>query len=175
VILKAIDLGLMSEHLTTHKGVLKKLQFYYCSVKNPTLKQIIYEQFLIMRNHVQVMLMLMDPKINEQVTVSALFQKQPVEIPCQPVWNQMGEKEITIEARNTAMSMATDNFSSALRMKAHNVRDIHFNMALQQVKIQGQYSGFMKSMGWEHAPESSLEEQVKTLQLFKHLYDIQST
>lgn len=172
MILKAIDLGLMSEHLTTHKGVLNKLQSYYCTVKNPALNQIIYDQYIIMRNHVQVMLMLMDPKINEQVSVSALFQIQPVEIPCQPLSIQMGQKEITIEARNTAMSMATDNFSSAIRMKAHNVRDIHIQMALQQVKIQERYSEFMKSMGWEYAPDSSLEEQVKALQFFKHLFHI---
>jgi hypothetical protein len=33
MILKAIDLSLMSEHLMTHNSVLKKLAYYYCSVK----------------------------------------------------------------------------------------------------------------------------------------------
>lgn len=174
MILKAIDLGLMSEHLTAHKGILSKLQTYYCSVNNPTLKQIIYEQFLVMRNHVQIMLMLIDPKMNEQVTVNALKQVQPVEIPCKSIEMIMGEKEIAIEGHHTAMSMASDNFSSALRMKAANVREIHLHMALQQVHLQDRYDEFLKSMGWKHAPDSTLEEQVETINVFKDLYHIPS-
>lgn len=175
MILKAIDLGLMSEHLTTHKGVLNKLQLYYCTVRNPALKEIIFEQLMIMRNHVQIMLMLLDPKINERVSVTALQQIEVVEIPCQQQFSiHIGEKEIAIEAHQTAMSMASDNFASALRMKAQNVRDIHVHMALQQVKIQEKYSEVMKSNGWEQAPDSSFEEQIKTLQMFKNLFHVQT-
>jgi hypothetical protein len=172
VILKAIDLALMSEHLTVHKGILHKLQTYYCYVKDPNLKQIIYEQFIIMRNHVQVMLALMDPKLNEQITIAALNQIQPVDIPCQQVSIPMGEQEITLELQHTAKTMASDNFSSALRMKAGNIRDIHVQMALQQVQIKEKYSDIINKMGWGYVPESSMEEQLKTLEKFKEFYHI---
>lgn len=172
LILKSIDLALMAEHLTTHKGVISKLQSYYCFVHNPVLKQLVQEQFLIMRNHVKVMLLLMDPALNEKVTVSALHQIQPVEIPCQSFVNPMGDQAIALEARTTAKAMAHDNFSSALMMKAPNVREIHVQMALQQVSLQERYSDLLQSMGRDQAPSASLEEQRKTIEMFKQFFHI---
>lgn len=172
MILKAIDLGLMAEHLTIHKGVLGKLKLYYCLVQNPNLKQVIYEQLVIMRNHVHVMLMLIDPEQNKEVTVSALNQVQPITINCKAYSNHMGDKSIALEAQHTAMSMAHDNFSSALKMKADNVRDIHLHMALQQVRLQERYTSFINEMGWGYSPDISLEEQKNTLKMFKKMFDI---
>lgn len=174
MILKSIDLGLMAEHLTAHKGIISKLRLYYCSVGNPTLKQIIYEQFLIMRNHVRVMLMLMDPARNETVSISALTEIQPVEIKCKPFSSYMSDKSIALEAHNTAKSMALDNFSSALRMKTSNVRDIHIQMALQQVKLQEKYTEFIHKMGDDHAPSASFEEQKNTMAEFLRMFHMQS-
>ncbi|MDD1515303.1 hypothetical protein [Priestia megaterium] len=172
MILKAIDLSLMSEHLMTHKGVLKKLAYYYCSVKNPILKQTIYEQFLIMRNHVQVMLELMDPEHNEGVSVLTLNQIELVDIPCPETILHLGDKNILLEVHNTAKSMALDNFSSALKMKATNVKSIHVQMALQQVHLGERYSELGEMMGLNQSPETSLEEQTNTIKRFKHLFHI---
>jgi hypothetical protein len=172
MILKAIDLSLMSEHLTTHKGVLKKLAYYYCSVKNPLLKQTIYEQFLIMRNHVYVMLKLMDPEHNEGVSVPALKQVELVDISCPNSILRLGDKNILLEAHNTAKSMALDNFSSALKMKASNVKSIHVQMALQQAQLEERYSELGKKMGLNQSPYTSAEEQINTIKQFEHLFHI---
>ncbi|AXI30609.1 hypothetical protein CIB87_16850 [Priestia megaterium] len=172
MILKAIDLSLMSEHLMTHKGVLKKLAYYYCSVKNPILKQIIYEQFLIMRNHVYVMLELMDPEHNEDVSILALNQVELIDIPCPETILRLGDKNILLEAHNTAKSMALDNFSSALKMKATNVKSIHVQMALQQVQLEERYSELGKMMGLNQSPDTSSEEQTNTIKRFKRLFHL---
>ncbi|MED3971704.1 hypothetical protein P4658_29075 [Priestia megaterium] len=172
MILKAIDLSLMSEHLMTHKGVLKKLAYYYCSVKSPLLKQTIYEQFLIMRNHVHVMLKLMDPEHNEDVSVLALNQIELVDIPCPEPILRLGDKNILLEAHTTAKSMALDNFNSALKMKASNVKSIHVQMALQQVQLEERYSELGEKMGLNQSPDTSAEEQISTIKQFEHLFHL---
>ncbi|MGQ3381114.1 hypothetical protein ACT6P6_24010 [Priestia endophytica] len=174
MILKAIDLGLMAEHLTTHKGVLKKLMYYYHAGQNAMLKQIIYKQFLIMCNHVQVMILLIDLKYNDTVSVSALKQIESIELPHRTVTFQMGDKNILVEARHTAQSMALDNFSSALKMKTFNVKQIHIEMALQQIQLQEQYSELGKTLGIDYSPDTSLEIQIKTLEHFKKLFHMKS-
>ena len=170
VILKSIDLSLIAEHLTAHKGVLNKLESYYCAVQNTTLKQIIYEQYLIMWNHVKVMMLLMDPEINEEITAAFLNKVEPVAIQCQGECFIMKEQNIALELGNTAKTMAHANFSSALMMKAHNVRDIHIHMALQQSMLQHRYNEFSKETMMEIAPKSSLKEQTNTLKSFKRMF-----
>lgn len=170
--LKAIDLGLMSEHLNVHKGVIKKLKTYYCAAKNPSLKQIMYEQILIMSNHVGVMINLIDPAHNDSVTVSALNQLHAVEIPCNENSQHLSDKTISFEGSHIAKTMSQDNFSSALKMKTPNVKEIHLHMALQQYKLQEKYEDFIKAMGWAHDPNASIEEQNKTVQTFKDFYHI---
>ncbi|WP_456279259.1 hypothetical protein [Bacillus sp. AK128] len=173
MILKAIDLSLMSEHLSVHKGVLPKLKTYYCHTKDPQLKQTIYEQFVIMKNHVKVMLSLIDDRINETITVASLNDIEPVTINCNPSTIEMSEEEIALELRNTAKTMAHDNLSSALRMKADNVRDIHLHMAFQQFILQHRYNQVVKRLQQlEVAPDSSLEEQRKILNNFKRIYNL---
>ncbi|WP_110066791.1 hypothetical protein [Cytobacillus oceanisediminis] len=68
------------------------------------------------------------------------------------------------------MSMALDNFTSALRMKAENVKNIHFQMALQQIRLQDKYSHIIKEQGWEHVPDASREEQIEAMKAFKKKY-----
>jgi hypothetical protein len=172
MILKSIDLSLMAEHLMTHKGLLNKLEAFYCTVQENTLKQIIYEQYLLMRNHVKVMISLMDPEQNEKITVSSLNQIDPVEIQCPKENLLMNEQTVALELRNTAKTMAHDNFSSALRMKAPNVRNIHIHMALQQTVLQDRYNHFIKEKMWEVTPESLLQQQKDTLQSFKAVFHI---
>jgi hypothetical protein len=75
-----------------------------------------------------------------------------------------------LELRNTAKTMAHDNFSSALRMKADNVRNIHFHMASQHASLQHRYNHFIDQNMKDIAPKSSLQEQINTLQLLKQMY-----
>ncbi|MDZ5473109.1 hypothetical protein SM124_15425 [Bacillus sp. 31A1R] len=170
MILKQIDLSLMSEHLNVHKGVLNKLETFFCAVDNPTLRQVIYEQYLVMSNHVKVMLSLMNPEINEQVTTAALNYLEPLEIPCTLTKSMMTEGNIALELRNTAKTMAQTNFESALMMKASNVKDIHIHMALQQTIIQNRYSQYIKENNLDVVPKSTLKEQLDVLQSFKKMF-----
>ncbi|WP_078549417.1 hypothetical protein [Litchfieldia alkalitelluris] len=171
MILKSIDLSLMTEHLNFHKGILSKLEAYFCTVQNPTLKQIIYDQYLVMRNHVKVMMLLIDPDRNDDVTVDYLNKLEPVSIQCQHHGFAMTEQNIAMELRNTAKTMAHDNFSSALRMKTQNVRDIHIHMSLQQTMFQHRYNQFTDKIMMDVAPKSSVQEQKDTLHAFKKIFN----
>jgi hypothetical protein len=161
----------MAEHLNVHKGQLRKLANYYCAVKDSELREIIYNQYLVMKNHVKVMLLLMDPNQNESITAESLKKVVPTDIPCQGS-NIMSEQEIAIEGKNTAKTMAHDNFSSALMMKAHNVRDIHVHMALQQTMIQERYNKFIEKHKYDVSPSTTTQTQVGTMQEFKKMYNI---
>ncbi|MFS0888833.1 spore coat protein [Peribacillus frigoritolerans] len=172
MIIKSIELGLMAEHLTAHKGILAKLHNYYCSAHNPELKQIIHDQFIIMRNHVGVMLMLIDPEINERVTVGELKKVQPIEFICREKGFPMRDRDIALEGRSTAKSMSEDNYLSALRMETLNIRHIHIQMAIQQTALQERYGNLIKKKRWADIPDASLGEQEKTLSLFKEMYNI---
>ncbi|MCM3715453.1 hypothetical protein M3202_15385 [Alkalihalobacillus oceani] len=72
MILPAIDVGLMAEHLSTHEGVLHKLEHDYHKVKNPVLQQVIAQQFRIMRAHIKVMLSLLDPNQHQWIHLPPL-------------------------------------------------------------------------------------------------------
>jgi spore coat protein CotF len=170
MIIKAIDLGLMSEHLMVHKGVLGKLRLYFCLAEDERLKQILYEQAVIMANHVKVMIKLVDPELNERVTAADLQELEPLEIHCSNTAGSMTDQEIALESRNAAKSMAGTNFSSALEMKTPNVRRIHVQMALQQTGMQDRYSELIKEKGWEYAPDSSRREQEEAVRRFKELF-----
>ncbi|OXT15407.1 hypothetical protein B9K06_21355 [Bacillus sp. OG2] len=170
MIIKAIDLGLMSEHLMVHKGVLGKLELYFCLAEDERLKQILYEQAVVMKNHVHVMIKLMNPETNEGVTAAALQELKPLEMVCTDTEGRLSDQEIALEARNTAKSMAGTNFSSALDMKTPNVRRIHIQMALQQTGIQERYSELIKEKGWEYAPDSNRGEQEEAARRFKELF-----
>jgi hypothetical protein len=173
MILKSIDLSLMVEHLKTHKGILARLESAFCTVQSHILKQIIYEQLVIMENHVKVMLLLIDPNHNEKITVAALNKVDPATIQCSEANLANNDKNIALELQNTSKTMAHGNFSSALRMKEKNVRDIHIHMALQQVSLQQRYTHYIKQNMKEVAPESSRQEQLNTLQLLKQMFPSQ--
>jgi hypothetical protein len=170
MILKSIDLSLMVEHLNTHKGVIARLESAFCTVQSHKLKQIIYEQLIIMRNHVKVMLLLIDPNSNDKITVADLNKVEPATIQCSDSKLTNNDKNIALELRNTSMTMAHGNFSSALRMKTENVRDIHFHMALQQVSLQQRYTHYIEQNMKEVSPESSLQEQLNTLHLLNQMF-----
>lgn len=172
MILKSIDLSLMSEHLNVHKGILNKLDAYYCNVQDQTLKKLIYDQYVIMWNHVEVMLSLMDPHLNEEVTAAALNNLEQLAIPCQQVLSPIDQATIAIDLRETSKSMAQSNFNSALRMKASNIREIHIQMALQQTMFHKQYCLYVERTINEVVPESTLQGQLAILQSFRTDFNI---
>ncbi|MBB6453132.1 spore coat protein CotF [Salirhabdus euzebyi] len=166
--LPAIDVGLMNEHLTTHQGVIHKLKHYYSEVKDPYLKQIIYAQAVIMRDHVKVMLALLDPNNNQWkqvVPLKQVFSRLQLELITPHQHNE--DKKIVLENHSTAKFLATDNFLAALMMKNDNVKQVHYDMAMQQANFEKMYSDYINKMGWSVTATANEEEQVKLINHFK--------
>ncbi|MBT2659353.1 hypothetical protein J7E81_29960 [Bacillus sp. ISL-18] len=115
---------------------------------------------------------MIDPSQNATVTVAALNQLQAVDIPCGKVEQHVSDKTISFEGSHIAKTMSQDNFNSALRMKTRNVKDIHLQMALQQFNLKERYEEFIKGMGWSHEPNASIQEQNKTVKIYKDMYHI---
>lgn len=170
MILKMIDLSLMTEHLPVHKAELDKLATFLCSIQDSEIKQVATEQYMIMQNHVKVMIALMNPEQNESIGINDLHKWEPVQIDCQQISSGMSQENILIELKTSAETMANKNFNSGLRMKAENVRNIHIHMALQQTMILNRYIALMDKLIKDTAPESSQEKQVKTFQTFKKMF-----
>ncbi|MEC3885526.1 hypothetical protein VKA52_17540 [Halobacillus sp. HZG1] len=74
MILKMIDLSLMAEHLTVHKAELDKLESLICSIQESEIKRVATEQYMIMQNHVKVMVALMDPSQNQMIGIQDLHK-----------------------------------------------------------------------------------------------------
>src|SRR5690625_5468491 len=70
--LPAVDLGLMADHLIAHEGVINKLELYQTKVTNATLKEIIVSHTSVMRDHVRVMLALINPYLNEHLELTPI-------------------------------------------------------------------------------------------------------
>ncbi|MBM7604280.1 hypothetical protein JOC75_002253 [Metabacillus crassostreae] len=164
--LPASDLGLMAEHLAAHEGIINKLKRDYLVIQNPALKQVLYTSITIMRDHVRVMLALIDPQQHSPVHLAQIPINQE-----KFVYHNLSEQEkhIALEARSTSMSMASNNFTSALRMKDANTKYVHFKMADQQVKLQGLYNNIVQKTNSDYTPKATEKEQLKTLQHYLHI------
>ncbi|WP_028784596.1 hypothetical protein [Thalassobacillus devorans] len=171
MILKMIDLSLMAEHLPVHKAELDKLASYICNIQNTEVKQVATEQYMVMRNHVKVMVALMNPVQNENIGVNDLHKWEPVEINCHQSSIGISQDDMLIELAASAETMANKNFNSGLRMKADNVRNIHVHMALQQMMILNRYIALMDKLTKNTAPESSRIEQEETYHTFKNMFN----
>jgi|GEM_PF-4595961 len=135
-------------------------------------KQVATEQYMIMQNHVKVMIALMNPDQNETIGVNALHKWEPVTFNCKQISVGMAQENILIELKTSAETMANKNFNSGLRMKAENVRNIHIQMALQQTMILNRYSALMNKLIKDTAPESLRMEQEETVQIFKNMFNM---
>src|SRR5690625_992798 len=60
--IKTVDVGLMANHLSAHKSIIKRLELYTTYIQNTQILSIINQQIMMMKNHVQVMNQLLDPK-----------------------------------------------------------------------------------------------------------------
>ncbi|MGP4076899.1 hypothetical protein [Halobacillus sp. K22] len=172
MILKMIDLSLMAGHLPVHKAEMDKLASYICSIQHSDIKQVATEQYMIMKNHVKVMVALMNPEQNETIGINDLHKWEPVQINCQKRSIGMSQENILRELATSAETMANKNFNSGLRMKAENVRNIHVHMALQQIMILNRYIALMDKFMKDTAPVSSRKEQEETYQTFKNMFNL---
>jgi tRNA(Glu) U13 pseudouridine synthase TruD len=160
----AIDLGLMAEHLAAHEGVLYKLGIYHQNVQNKTFRNILKSHINTLRNHVAVMLMLIDPNRVEKVNLPDI---QQIEIDGPPETLKSWEKNMALESRFTANSMGTNNFNSAAMMKNENVKNIHLQMAYQDIQFQKMYNKLIASA--DFVPMALPDMQWMTVQKYQHL------
>jgi tRNA(Glu) U13 pseudouridine synthase TruD len=164
--LPAIDLGLMSEHLAAHEGVITKLKIYHQMVHNGYLKKILRLHIMTLRHHVAAMLMLIDPNRMEKVHLADL-PKTPLNEPVESLaeW----EKDIALESRSTAKLMGTNNYNSAAMMKNENVKSMHVKMAKQDIEFQMMYNQLIEAIDGDFVPMATPEMQWMTLQKYQHV------
>ncbi|EQB36720.1 MULTISPECIES: hypothetical protein [Virgibacillus] len=172
--LPVIDLGLMTEHLTAHKGALHKLQDYNNLATDQILKDILVMQSSVLYNHVLVMLALINPYQTQLVELPPLPSEadvisQKLHAMSPTALNETNQW-IAMESHTSAKNMSNTNYLSALMMKNDNVRHIHVQMALQQLTIQDNYEEYMRQMGWSFFPVASFEEQLKSYNYFLQLF-----
>jgi hypothetical protein len=158
--LKTIDVGLMANHLSAHKGVISRLELYTKHAKEQQLVVILQKQIGIMKNHVEVMNQLLNPNQNNNLNLPPI----PLNVPIYQ--NQSNQLDIGIDDRNmaldahfTATAMANDNFVSATNMKDPQVKRIHVEMALQQSDIANLHENLAHQLGWLTHPNATSIQQ----------------
>jgi hypothetical protein len=162
--LKTIDVGLMSNHLLAHKGIIKRLEFYANSAKDQQLILFLDQQIGTMRNHVKVMNQLLDPNNTNPVTLPPIPQglvnngKQ-----ISTVDIGLEDHDMALDAHFTATAIANDNFISSSNMKNQQVKRIHTEMALQQSQIANQYEMLAQQLGWLKHPNATTLEQTEAM------------
>ncbi|MDY0410233.1 hypothetical protein ACFFIS_15180 [Virgibacillus soli] len=174
--LPSVDLGLMTDHLNSHEGVMNKLKLYTSIVKNNSLKSIITLQTNILRDHVQVMLGLINPNTYNKTELKS-FHEQFQHLLHQPQITIQGneaypDKWITLESNSTANNMGMVNFFSASMMQDEKVKRIHILMALQNVELQRLYKEIIKHNSWSYTPHASIAEQTDTIHHLHYLLQI---
>ncbi|HLR22937.1 MAG TPA: hypothetical protein VK100_04345 [Pseudogracilibacillus sp.] len=153
----------MANHLSAHKSIIKRLELYTTLIQNSNILSILNEQITVMKNHIQVMNELLDPKqstvnlppISSNLNTAVTNQIAPS--------YEMGEKDIAVDAHFTASAMAKDNFNSSENMKNKQVKKLHSSMALQQATIAEAYEDLMNKMGWMNQPDASITEQTSVI------------
>jgi hypothetical protein len=164
--LPAADLGIMAEHLAAHEGMINKLKIYYLKTSNSVLKSLLSTHIHVLKTHVQAMLSFIDPN---QVGPFHLPNLENIHLNITNENFTEMDKDITLEARATAKLMSSDNFMSALMMKDSNVKHVHIEMALQEVKIQDLYSVILKRINGDFTPKATIKMQILTLQKYYHI------
>lgn len=160
--IKTVDVGLMANHLSAHQPVIKRLELYAAHVQNQSILTILEKQIQIMKNHVNVMNQLLDPKQSE-VTLPPIPINPGMTSRQADTEFQMNDQDIAKDARFTASSMAKENFNSAENMKDKQVKKLHSEMALQQSAIAELYETLMTQMGWINQPNASVQEQTSVM------------
>ncbi|MBP3952884.1 hypothetical protein [Bacillus suaedae] len=164
--LKTVDVGLMANHLSSHQGVIRRLELYTKLTKNQQLNQIFNQQIGAMKNHVQVMNMLLNPhQTNQQITVPPIPQngmqmQQPQPTPADI---DITDRDMALDAHFTATAMANDNFVSASSMKNIQVKHLHIEMAMQQFQLAEQHERLAEQMGWMTHPVATTTEQQQAI------------
>jgi hypothetical protein len=164
--LPAVDLGIMAEHLPTHKGVISKLKIFHEIVDNQELEKLIQLNIQMLREHVRAMLELIDPKRKGEVKLAEMAD---IQINTEKLNLTEQEKDIVLETRSASKLMGSNNFNSALMMKDRNVKHIHIQMAYQDVRMQMLYNMIVEHVVADFTPRVTEAMQAKTHEKYKHI------
>ncbi|NKE06472.1 hypothetical protein [Mesobacillus selenatarsenatis] len=162
----AVDLGIMAEHLPTHEGVISKLKIFKDIVDNQEIKKLLQLNIQMLREHVRAMLELIDPDHNGEVKLAEL---PDMDLNTEMLNLSEQEKDIVLEARAASKLMGSDNFNSALMMKDMNVKNIHIQMAYQDVRMQVLYNMVVEHVNGDFTPHVTEAMQSKTYEKYKHI------
>lgn len=163
MMIKQVDVGLMANHLAAHNPVIKRLEMYSTQTNNESILTILNKQIGIMRNHVQVMNLLLDPN-QKVVNLPPIPDETTNDNQTSPIPNfQMGDKDLVMDAHFTSSAMAKENFNSSENMKNPQVKEMHREMAMQQSTITAWYEQIMEQMGWTNQPTASTKDQSETI------------
>ncbi|UFT98726.1 hypothetical protein KO561_16230 [Radiobacillus kanasensis] len=166
--LPAIDLGLMTEHLSAHKGLIHKLKMYEGKVFHPTLRYLLELNREMLKSHTEAMMAFIHPYYNGEVVIPPLPYLQLEEIhKSKETPYHDHDKSITMESKSSSKMMANENFMSASLMKDPNVRRAHLEMAHQQATLQQLYREFSDAMGWSAVSHTTIENQAE---IYRHYY-----
>lgn len=170
MLLPIIDVGLMNEHLSTHEGLLGKLDLYQTNASASYLKKIIAIQQTLLKTHIQVMLDLLNPSNQNWIQLPNINLEEKLTFSW-PVHSEFDRltKRITLELQATAKSMAHTNFNSALMMKNKNVKHVHYEMAFQQATYMNYISAFLKEKDWTPSAKATQATQRKIIEHFNSL------
>ncbi|QXE00881.1 hypothetical protein [Terribacillus sp. DMT04] len=151
----AADLGLMTEHLQSHKSEINKLNLYRELITNPALDAILHSHLQMLHIHSSVMLELINPARSTYVTLPALQLSEQM--------NYGGltqeEQELLLELRSTAKMMGNVNYQSAQMMQDSNVRHVHLQMAYQNSMLQDAYTRLLQHTEGELIPLADMTSQ----------------
>ncbi|MGY3716953.1 hypothetical protein ACWE42_15675 [Sutcliffiella cohnii] len=166
--LPAIDVGLMNEHLSTHAGLLGKLDIFLAATDNKYIRKFILTQQRVLNDHVNIMLALLNPTKTEWVSLPTINLQEKLEV-FNETTSTKKTKQIALELQSMTKTMAQTNFNSALMMKDENVKYVHFEMAQQQATMKVFLDKFIKNMGWSESANVPSSVQQKVIEHFEHL------
>src|SRR5690625_5310228 len=101
------------------KSVINKLELYQTKVTNATLKEVLLRSTSVMRDHVRVMLALINPSLNEHLEptpINEYFRNFYMRIEKEEN-NNFQDKWISLDGHTTAKNMSNNNYVSALMMQ----------------------------------------------------------
>ncbi|QDP41403.1 hypothetical protein [Radiobacillus deserti] len=169
--LPAIDLGLMTEHLSAHKGLIHKLRMYEGMVSYPTLRFLLELNQEMLHAHVEAMMAFIHPNYHGEVAIPPLPVLSLEELHGNGnIASQKSDKAITMESKSSSKMMANENFMSASLMKDANVRSVHVEMSYQQSTMQQLYREFADRMGWSIVTPTSERNQAEIYNHFYHMF-----
>lgn len=170
MLLPIIDVGLMNEHLSTHEGLLGKLELYLIESSATYLNKIITIQQTLLKTHIQVMLELLNPSNEKWIELPSINLEKKLTFSW-PVYSDFDvlTKRITLELQSTAKSMAHTNFNAALMMKNKNVKHVHYQMAVQQATYMNFISAFVTEKDWAPSINATQATQRKVIEHFHSL------